>query len=74
MSDHKRPGPHAGERATRRAFLRRASLSASAVAMGHLLPFEASAQMPLLPEIAGMYDQLRAEAEHVVKETISEEI
>ena len=54
MSDHKRPGPHAGERDTRRAFLRRASLSASAVAMGHLLPFEASAQMPLLPEIGAL--------------------
>ncbi len=28
-------------------------------------------RLPLLPEIAGLYDQLRAEAEHVVKATVT---
>ncbi len=28
-------------------------------------------RLPLLPEIAGMYDQLRAEAEHLIKATVT---
>jgi F-type H+-transporting ATPase subunit delta len=30
-----------------------------------------SHRLPLLPEIAGMFDALRAEAEHVVKATVT---
>ena len=44
----------------------------SSETFGRFLAILADAhRLPLLPEIAGMYDQLRAEAEHVVKATVT---
>ena len=44
----------------------------SSETFGRFLAILANAhRLPLLPEIAGMYDQLRAEAEHVVKATVT---
>lgn len=44
----------------------------SSETFGRFLAILAEAhRLPLLPEIAGMYDQLRADAEHVVKATVT---
>lgn len=54
MTKNDRPNSNLRGYATRRDFLRRASMAASAAAATQLLPFEAWAQMPMLPEIGAL--------------------
>jgi FtsP/CotA-like multicopper oxidase with cupredoxin domain len=56
MTKNDRPNSGPREHATRRDFLRRASIAA---AFSQLLPFDASAQMPMLPEVGALISKAK---------------